>query len=241
MERNSNSNSNSNSCPKVVYEKIYKAVTVSPAFQAIRRISSRPRDPRPDSPAPNSSPPPPPPPLSKKIIDNQPQTYSPKKHRKSAESAKRHDTPRNREAAETVPVNFDFQSQSIPANGKSKSTTPHPPIPKTTQVASRVIEPEAKTSSMAIVQSPSQGNKASHPKLESPQHNKLEEGNDKRGMHIEDRFTDYIKRARIKIRTLSNAGHEKQHASPGQDKFTDYINRAKVKLRTTSSIGGEKS
>jgi hypothetical protein len=226
-----------------VYEKLYKAVTVSPAFQAIRRISSRPRDPRPDSPAPNSSPPPPPPPppLSKKIIDNQPQTYSPKKHRKSAESAKRHDTPRNREAAETVPVNFDFQSQSIPANGKSKSTTPHPPIPKTTQVASRVIEPEAKTSSMAVVQSPSQGNKASHPKLESPQHNKLEEGNDKRGMHIEDRFTDYIKRARIKIRTLSNAGHEKQHASPGQDKFTDYINRAKVKLRTTSSIGGEKS
>jgi hypothetical protein len=221
-----------------VYEKLYKAVTVSPAFQAIRRISSRPRDPRPDSPAPNSSPPPP---LSKKIIDNQPQTYSPKKHRKSAESARRHDTPRNREAAETVPVNFDFQSQSIPANGKSKSTTPHPPIPKTTQVASRVIEPEAKTSSMAVVQSPSQGNKASHPKLESPQHNKLEEGNDKRGMHIEDRFTDYIKRARIKIRTLSNAGHEKQHASPGQDKFTDYINRAKVKLRTTSSIGGEKS
>lgn len=237
MERNSNSNS----CPKVVYEKIYKAVTVSPAFQAIRRISSRPQDPRPDSPAPNSSPPPPPPPLSKKIIDNQPQTYSPKKHRKSAESAKRHDTPRNREAAETVPVNFDFQSQSVPANGKSKSTTPHPPIPKTTQVASRVIEPEAKTSSMAVVQSPSQGNMANHPKLESPQHNKLEEGNDKRGMHIEDRFTDYIKRARIKIRTLSNAGHEKQHASPGQDKFTDYINRAKVKLRTTSSIGGGKS
>uniref|UniRef100_A0A6M2F1Z6 Uncharacterized protein n=1 Tax=Populus davidiana TaxID=266767 RepID=A0A6M2F1Z6_9ROSI len=230
---------NSNSCPKVVYEKIYKAVTVSPAFQAIRRISSRPRDPRPDSPAPNSSPPPPPPPpLSKKIIDNQPQTTnSPKKHRKSAESAKRHDTPRNREAAETVPVNFDFQSQSIPENGKSNPTTPHPPIPKTTRVASRVVEPEAKT----FVESPSQGNKANHPKLETPQHNKVEEGNDKRGMHIEDRFTDYIKRARIKMRTFSNAGHEKQHANPEKDKFTDYINSAKAKLRTTSSIGGGKS
>lgn len=234
MERNSNSNS----CPKVVYEKIYKAVTVSPAFQAIRRISSRPRDPRPDSPAPNSSPPPPP--LSKKIIDNQLQTNSPKKHRKSAESAKKHDTPRNREAAETVPVNFDFQSQSIPANGKSNPTTPHPPIPKTTRVASRVVEPEAKTSSMAVVQSPSQGNKANHPELETTPHNKVEEGNDKRGMHIEDRFTDYIKRARIKMRTFSNAGHEKQHANPGKDKFTDYINTAKVKLRTTSSIGGGK-
>lgn len=240
MERNSNSNSNS--CPKVVYEKIYKAVTVSPAFQAIRRISSRPRDPRPDSPAPNSSPPPPPPPpLSKKIIDNQLQTNSPKKHRKSAESAKRHDTPRNREAAETVPVNFDFQSQSIPANGKSNPTTPHPPIPKTTRVASRVIEPEAKTSSMAVVRSPSQGNKANHPELETPQHNKVEEGNDKRGMHIEDSFSDYIKRARIKMRTFSNAGHEKQHANPEKDKFTDYINSAKVKLRTTSSVGGGKS
>ncbi|KAG6736162.1 hypothetical protein POTOM_061113 [Populus tomentosa] len=231
---------NSNSCPKAVYEKIYKAVTVSPAFQAIRRISSRPGDPRPDSPAPNSSPPPPPP-LSEKIIDNQPQTNPPKKHRKSAESAKRHDTPRNREAAETVPVNFDFQSQSIPANGKSNPTTPHPPIPKTTRVASRVIEPEAKTSSMAVVQSPSQGNKANHPELETTQHNKVEEGNDKRGMHIEDRFTDYIKRARIKMRTFSNAGHEKQHANPEKEKFTDYINRAKVKLRSTSSVGGGKS
>ncbi|KAJ6680270.1 hypothetical protein OIU79_019890 [Salix purpurea] len=206
MEKNSNSNRNSNSscCPKVVCGKIYKAVTVSPAFKAIRRISSRPQDPSPTSRAPNY-PPPPPPPRSKKIIDIQPQTYSPK--------TKRHGTPRDREAAETVPVNYDFSSQSIPENGKSKPATPLPPIPNTTLVANR-------------------------PKFESPQRNELEEGSDKQGTHIEERFADYINRARIKIRSLSNAGHEKQHASPGKDKFTDYINRAKVKLRTTSSIGG---
>ncbi|CAK7348192.1 unnamed protein product [Dovyalis caffra] len=228
-------NSNSNSCPKVVCEKIYKAVTVSPAFQAIRRISSRPRDPRSARPAPNSSPPPP---LSKTVIDIQSQTYSPKKHRKDAKS---HATPRNGAATVMVPVNFDYSSQSIPANGKSKSAAPLPSIPKNTQVASR-IEPEAKTSSMAVVQSPIPGNKANNPKFESPQHIKLEEGNHKPGMHIEDRFTDYINRAKIKIRTVSNAGHEKQHAhaGSGKDKFTDYINRAKVKLRTTSSIGGRK-
>uniref|UniRef100_A0A6N2MCA7 Uncharacterized protein n=1 Tax=Salix viminalis TaxID=40686 RepID=A0A6N2MCA7_SALVM len=179
MEKNSNSNSNSRCCPKVVCGKIYKAVTVSPAFKAIRRISSRPQDPSPTSRAPNSPPPPPPPQKQQK----------------------------------TVPVNYDFSSQSIPANGKSKPATPLPPIPNTTQVANR-------------------------PKFESPQRNELEEGSDKQGTHIEERFADYINRARIKIRSLSNAGHEKQHASPGKDKFTEYINRAKVKLRTTSSIGG---
>ncbi|KAG5254046.1 hypothetical protein IMY05_001G0170900 [Salix suchowensis] len=95
---------------------------------------------------------------------------------------------------------------------------------------------------MAVLPSPSQGNKANSPKVESPQHKKFEEGNSKPGKHIEDRFTEYINRTKLKIkRTLSNAGHEKEHASSGEDKFTDYINRAKVKLRTTSSIGGRKS
>ncbi|KAB5520643.1 hypothetical protein DKX38_024962 [Salix brachista] len=223
MEGNSSS-----SCPKDICEKIYKAVTVSPAFQAIRRVSSRPQDPSPARPSPDSSQPPP---RSKKI-------YSPEKHRKSAEGAKSHDTLRNRGAAEMVPVNFDFSSQGVPANGKSNlPTTPLPSIPKNTQVASS-MEPEAKPSSMAVLQSPSQGNKANSPKVESPQHKKFEEGNSKPGKHIEDRFTEYINRTKLKIkRTLSNAGHEKEHASSGEDKFTDYINRAKVKLRTTSSIG----
>ncbi|KAF9669405.1 hypothetical protein SADUNF_Sadunf14G0104300 [Salix dunnii] len=223
MKKNSSSSSIS-FCPKAVCKKIYKAV---------RRISSRPQDPSPTSPTPYSSPPPPPPPLSKKIIDIQPQTFSPK--------TKRHGTPRNREAAETAPVNYDFSSQSIPANGKSKPATPLPPIPNTTEVASRIPEPEVKKSSKAVVQIPSQGDKANHPKFEAPQHNEPGEGNNKQGTHIEERFADYINRARIKIRSLSNAGHEKQHASPGKDKFTDYINRAKVKLRTTSSFGGGKS
>ncbi|KAG5254047.1 E3 ubiquitin-protein ligase [Salix suchowensis] len=234
MEGNSSS-----SCPKDMCEKIYKAVTVSPAFQAIRRVSSRPQDPSPARPSPDSSQPPP---RSKKIIDIQSQTYSPQKHRKSAEGAKSHDTLRNRGAAEMVPVNFDFSSQGVPANGKSKlPTAPLPSIPQSTQVASS-MEPEAKPSSMAVLPSPSQGNKANSPKVESPQHKKFEEGNSKPGKHIEDRFTEYINRTKLKIkRTLSNAGHDEEHASSGEDKFTDYINRAKVKLRTTSSIGGRKS
>ncbi|KAJ6299180.1 hypothetical protein OIU76_020202 [Salix suchowensis] len=176
-------------------------------FQAIRRVSSRPQDPSPARPSPDSSQPPP---RSKKIIDIQSQTYSPQKHRKSAEGAKSHDTLRNRGAAEMVPVNFDFSSQGVPANGKSKlPTAPLPSIPQSTQVASS-MEPEAKPSSMAVLPSPSQGNKANSPKVESPQHKKFEEGNSKPGKHIEDRFTEYINRTKLKIkRTLSNAGHDK--------------------------------
>ncbi|KAJ6343567.1 hypothetical protein OIU76_005333 [Salix suchowensis] len=194
MEKNSNSNRNSNSscCPKpskqfAASQAAHKILVLLAVLQIIHHHHNHLV-------------------LRKSLISN-PKHILPK--------TKRHGTPRDREAAETVPVNYDYSSQSIPANGKSKPATPLPPIPNTTLVANR-------------------------PKFESPQRNELEEGSDKQGTHIEERFADYINRARIKIRSLSNAGHEKQHASPGKDKFTDYINRAKVKLRTTSSIGGGK-
>ncbi|KAM7258573.1 hypothetical protein ACFE04_014314 [Oxalis oulophora] len=54
------------------------------------------------------------------------------------------------------------------------------------------------------------------------------------GVHIEDRFTDYINRAKLKIRTMSINDEKKNE----RDRFSEYIDRSKVKLRSTSSIGG---
>ncbi|KAF5744187.1 hypothetical protein HS088_TW08G00783 [Tripterygium wilfordii] len=73
--------------------------------------------------------------------------------------------------------------------------------------------------------------------------------------HIEDRFTDYINRAKVKIRTTSNAGEaakviDKRHSTTKVDKtseatkadktFSEYINRAKLKIRAMSGSGGGK-
>ncbi|KAJ8748402.1 hypothetical protein K2173_003039 [Erythroxylum novogranatense] len=83
----------------------------------------------------------------------------------------------------------------------------------------------------------------------------------KTGIHIEDRFTDFINRSKMKLRTTSSlrygrdttedhggSGHpanisRKDSKVPGKDMFSEYINRvrAKIKGRSTSSIGPGKS
>ncbi|EXB93211.1 hypothetical protein L484_024550 [Morus notabilis] len=65
-------------------------------------------------------------------------------------------------------------------------------------------------------------------------------------------FSDYINRAKAKMRTLSGLGSEKQVSEPdsvhctkkdnsGMDAFSEYINRAKMKIKKTSSMGTRKS
>ncbi|GMN25599.1 hypothetical protein TIFTF001_000997 [Ficus carica] len=66
-------------------------------------------------------------------------------------------------------------------------------------------------------------------------------------------FSEYINRAKLKIRAMSGLGigittseaddvHDaKKDNSGGKDVFSDYINRAKVKIRKTPSIGSRKS
>ena len=86
------------------------------------------------------------------------------------------------------------------------------------------------------------------------QYVKWEEGG-KSGVHIEDRFTEYLNCTKSKIkRTISNPGEGKNasgsgnekssnNVAVGKDKFTDYIERTKKKLRTTSNkvAGGRRN
>ncbi|XP_010545077.1 PREDICTED: uncharacterized protein LOC104817543 [Tarenaya hassleriana] len=69
----------------------------------------------------------------------------------------------------------------------------------------------------------------------------------------DERFSDYIKRAKLKIRAMTNLGDIRSaeateagtgthtpvpvHEDSGRDKFGEYIKKAKMKLRFTSSIG----
>lgn len=194
-----------------VCEKIYKAVTVCPAFQAIRNISHRRQTSRPASPAPNSSLPT----LPLKTIDIESKPDPPR-------------PPKSIEAADLVPISFDYSIQA-PPHEKPKPATRPVPIEMDGQVASKT-KPEATTPTN---QSPGKVNQT-NPKVEPPHINK-EEGK-KLATHIEDTFTDYINRAKIKIRTMSHVRHDHKKTS-GKDKFSDYIDRAGVKIRTTSSIG----
>lgn len=66
---------------------------------------------------------------------------------------------------------------------------------------------------------------------------------------INNAFSDYINRSRIKIRAVSNVGGGEETVSgvdnvnhtekedDAEDEFSSYINRAKIRIRKTSSIG----
>lgn len=74
------------------------------------------------------------------------------------------------------------------------------------------------------------------------------------GLTKSDTFSEYIHRAKKKIRTMSHVGtmkndsevvvephvHDTKKEGESRDTFSDYINRAKMKIRkTTSSIGNK--
>lgn len=82
------------------------------------------------------------------------------------------------------------------------------------------------------------------------------QGGQKSGL-TDERFSDYISRAKVKIRTLTmnvgggnsqNASYSKEdeqndtkHEDHTKDAFSDYIKRVKFKIRKTTSIAGRKS
>lgn len=91
--------------------------------------------------------------------------------------------------------------------------------------------------------------KQKRPKLEA----QLTEGNRTASLQgSNDAFLDYITRAKIRIRAMSNAGIEKiasrsaedvydaKKEDSTKDTFSVYINRVKMKIRKTSSIGSRK-
>ncbi|KAJ9171921.1 hypothetical protein P3X46_015219 [Hevea brasiliensis] len=214
-----------NSYPTDACEKIYKAFTVSPAFHTIRRISHRVQHTGSPSPASNSSASPPAP--FGKAIDIQSKSGS-SNHPKSS---------RNSEVAALVPINFDYSS----LNEKPKSSTPPELVQKNTQIAKvpSKIEPET-TPANTIADEVTKVN----PKVKS-------EKGGKSGVHIEDRVTDYINRAKLMIRNMSRSSEgkngtrkDKEKLSDNiseKDKFSDYIDRTRNKLQKASSIGAGKS
>lgn len=178
-----------------VCEKLYKAVTVFPAFQRVRRISQVVQRSRSASPASSSSPPA----SSVKIIGIQSKPPSPKPPKSS----------KNEEADAVVPINFDYSSQ----NEKPKPATPLEPIQKKTQKAE--VASKIETSANTIAGEVSKLN----PKV------KLKKESGTSGVHIEyitdrsmyksgeaknrdklsgngpakDKFSDYIERTKKKL------------------------------------------
>ncbi|EEF37648.1 conserved hypothetical protein [Ricinus communis] len=183
---------------------MYKKVTVTPAFQTIRRISHRLQPPRYASPSPSS------PSTYTTAIQSKPPADSSSKNRKSKETA-----------GIMVPINFEYSIQ--------------PPLGNT-QVAKTGHKNEAEATATKRI----------------PAQVITEEGG-RSGAHIEERVTEYINRAKSRIRRTISSNHpgegkkapsggnnkltDNAAAAPGKDKFTDYIERTKKKLRTTSSMG----
>lgn len=82
------------------------------------------------------------------------------------------------------------------------------------------------------------------------------QGGQKSGI-TDERFSDYISRAKFKIRAMTmnvgggnkhNASYSKEdeqndtkHEDHSKDAFSDYIKRVKLKIRKTTSIAGTKS
>ncbi|PON46092.1 hypothetical protein PanWU01x14_254060 [Parasponia andersonii] len=74
------------------------------------------------------------------------------------------------------------------------------------------------------------------------------------GSDINEAFSDYINRAKFKIRAMSNVGggdhrettsnedevYDAEKKADANDVFVDYINRAKLKISKTSSIGSKR-
>lgn len=147
----------------------------------------------------------------------------------------------NSAEADKIPIKFEHSSLQHPANekGKGKSASaaaaPHLPIQSSNstplkKVASGMQEKPKLKKQMAAAE--------------------VEEKHHVQNHDINNTFSDYIKRAKMKIRTVSNVGGGKNHASlqddahdhtkkkdTAKDHFSEYIHRAKMKLRTTSSIG----
>ncbi|GKV41041.1 hypothetical protein SLEP1_g48620 [Rubroshorea leprosula] len=138
--------------------------------------------------------------------------------------------PKNREAPEAVTIEFDHTSKLQQKDGKLHQIAPGKSAPK---------------------QGNGQSEQGEFPKNGQPQGSREAAGK-KTVQHIEDRFTDFINRAKSKLRrTMSNVGEgksspvEKNHHG-GKDKdhhdgkeskehhFLDYIKRAGMKIRTTT-------
>ncbi|KAJ7972841.1 hypothetical protein O6P43_010669 [Quillaja saponaria] len=154
----------------------------------------------------------------------------------------------NTQTATMVPIKFDY---SIPTpNDKGNANVEKAVVLKGNgAIAASKVEPELSKVLMqgkAGVQG-TQAAKATGNGQTVAYHDGTKTGGD-----INDTFADYIKRAKFKIRTMSNIGGGSTTLAPDdvddstkkehtKDHFSGFIQRTKMKIRTTSSIRGGKS
>ncbi|KAJ1404816.1 hypothetical protein SESBI_26395 [Sesbania bispinosa] len=211
-----------NSSSSSVCNKIRQALASNPAVLAIQRISSFSQEPKP-------------------VTTNSSNSPSPPTKTSGIKTKPHHNNKPH--TAGTIPIKFDHSTMG---NGNSTlPSVPKGPSPhlgnseKTTKVAAKG---EHQPQNLAMQGKP--------PMKTGAQHGLGVHSNqqDKKSMDINDTFKEFIQRAKVKIRTVSNIGRDQSNsvAAPSQeihgnenhkDHFSEFIHRAKKKIRTTTTVG----
>lgn len=212
---------NTNSRSSICW-KIRQALATNPAFRAIHRIKHHFREPSPVTTHSNSPSLPP------------PSTHFP--HHMKAKT----------QGEGTIPINFDSPiptSSTSMMHGKVlKVASPQVGI---SQVADKVeLEPwHVQGSRVGVLKGEHNGKDITNPLKEQQMQGK-------KILDINDTFSEYIQRAKYRIRTVSNVDQgQSKYSAPDEarccnnkmenhkDQFSDFIQHAKKKIRTTSSVG----
>ncbi|XP_009356732.2 uncharacterized protein LOC103947545 [Pyrus x bretschneideri] len=215
MEKNGNNHAAAASDSQGVCQKIFSAITVSPAFRTVRRATHFPQEPTAASAARSTYPP-------------QPQP------KKSAESA-------------PVVVRIPITSEKIV--GKCCDDQAN------SKVAAKIEPKKPPTHHGLVHKYKEELAKATHSKVEEDKHEAQAqarniEGKKQGGLDINDKFSEYINRAKIKIRSMSSkkiaesdeVDYDGKKRETENDHFSDYIQRAKNKFRSMpSNLGGRKN
>ncbi|XVF21828.1 hypothetical protein REPUB_Repub12eG0123400 [Reevesia pubescens] len=236
---------NQTSCPKAVCQKIFRAITFSPAFSTIRRISS-PAKSYGNPPLPNSDSP-------RRSLDIKTKLTSPQRSK-----------PRGKEGSE-VPIKFDYTTRLptppiekpkpiITLNGSNQTNGQVPPAWMAQQA--KALSTDMVQSGKPIVSSNGQqADNKSKPKadmsnrkiqVQIERHQANKEESKKPIQHYDDTFSAYINQTKKRIMSHYQdngenspkvVGHGQGHGGIGKDHhFSNYIDQTKRKIRTTSSL-----
>ncbi|RDX60727.1 hypothetical protein CR513_61105, partial [Mucuna pruriens] len=192
--------------------KIRQALSTNPAFRAIHRIKHYYQEPRPVTTHANSS-------------SLPPFTHLPQNMKTN-----------NTQGEGVIPIEFDSSIPTSPpmVHGQvSKVASPHVGI---SQVAAKV-EPEpwhVQGSRVGAFKGEHNGKATTGPWKDSEQQ-------DKKTLDINDTFTEYIQRAKYRIKTVSNVGRGQNYSAPDEasgsiNKMENQKDHAK-KIKTTSNVG----
>ncbi|KAK7285402.1 hypothetical protein RJT34_20172 [Clitoria ternatea] len=213
--------------------KIRKAFAINPAFKVIHRIKHYYQEPSPR-------------PLN--TLSNSPSLPPPQYH--PSQNLKTNNKIQQGEGV--IPIKFDYSTPSSTLHGQvSKVASPQ---------VGRISETKGKVDTKVEPQPfYFQGSKAgvfkgekNDPLKEQHGVGMLQEQQGKKTLDINDTFSEYIQRAKCRIRTVSNIGGGQSNSVSNEakgssgnnnrmenqrDHFSDFIQHAKKKIRTTSSLG----